>query len=152
MDVQSLRLLTHLTDGQVPGSPFWPYGAQVCPNRPICTGFLSDRDGALAVQLVRDSDDRPVYEASVYWHTKESGSAQHLEELAVDEAWRTAIRGGAEYGALIRFGSRVEVTFSDAFVGATTARLGFGRTAIEHVGSVVEHVEPARTGRANGGE
>ena len=143
VDVQSLRLLTHLTDGQVPPSPFWPYGTATCSSRPMCLGYLTDRDGALAVQLVRDSDDRPIYEASVYWHTKASGSTEFLEEVAADDAWRSAIRSGAEYGALVRFGRDVNVTFADASVAAITNRLGFGQTAIQHVSSVVEHFDPS---------
>lgn len=143
VDVQSLRLLTHLTDGEVPQSPFWPYGTSECPSRPMCIGFLSDRDGALAVQIVRDSDDEPVYEASVYWHTQEAGSTQHIEELAADDAWRNAIRSGAEYGAFVRIGNQVNVTFADPSVAAITNRLGFGQTAIQHVSSVVEHFDPS---------
>lgn len=142
VDVQSLRMLAHLTDGEVPKSPFWPYGTTSCPSRPMCIGYLQDRDGVLAIQIVRDSDDRPVYEASVYWHTQEAESTQHAEEAAADDAWRNAIRSGAQYGTLIRFGSNVEVSFSDDFVGGTTSRLGFGQTAIEHVSSVVEHIQP----------
>ncbi len=151
VDVQSLRLLTRLTDGQVPGSPFWPYGTSACPSRPMCIGFLDDRDGALAVQLVRDTDDRPVYEASVYWHTQAAGSTQFLEELAADDAWRSAIRGGAEYGALVQVGRQVTVTFADESVGAIANRLGFGQTAIEHVSSVVEHMDARSTGTARVG-
>ena len=143
VDVQSLRLLTHLTDGEVPRSPFWPYGTQTCPSRPMCIGYLSDRDGALVVQIVRDADDRPVYEASVYWHTKAAGSVEHTEELAADEAWRTAIRSGAEYCALVRLGQFVEVNFADASVAGITDRLGFGQTGIQHVNSVVEHFKPS---------
>ncbi|HEX8298603.1 MAG TPA: hypothetical protein VF594_05520 [Rubricoccaceae bacterium] len=143
VDVQSLRLLTRLTDGEVPASPFWPYGTSACPSRPMCIGFLSDRDGALAVQIVRDSDDEPVYEATVYWHTQEPGSTQHAEELAADDAWRDAIRSGAEYGALVRFGNQVQISFEDRFVAAITNRLGFGQTAIQHVGSIVEHFDPS---------
>ncbi len=142
VDVQSLRLLTHLTDNQVPASPFWRYGSQVCARRQLCIGYLADRDGALAVQIVRDRDDRPVYEASVYWHSHQPGWAESVEELAEDDAWRSAIRGGAEYGTLVQLGKDVEITFADLSVAPTLNRLGFGQLAVQHVRSVVEHVVP----------
>ena len=117
----------------------------------MCIGFLDDRDGALAVQLLRDTDERPVYEASVYWHTQAAGSVQFLEEHAADDAWRSAIRGGAEYGALVQVGRQVTVTFADESVSAITSRFGFGQTAIEHVSSVVEHMDLRSTGTARVG-
>lgn len=144
VDVQSLRMLTRLSDGQVPASPFWPYGTSACPSRPLCIGYLNDRDGALAVQLVRDADDRPVYEGSVYWHTHQPGSTEALEEAAADDAWRTAIRNGTEYGTALLLGKQTVLSFADAHVAGITGRLRFNQMAIEHVGSVVQYFEPPR--------
>ncbi|HEX8385920.1 MAG TPA: hypothetical protein VF576_07035, partial [Rubricoccaceae bacterium] len=142
VDVQSLRMLSRLADGQVPSSPFWPYGTTACPARPYCIGYLNDRDGALAVQLVRDSDDQPIYEGSIYWHTHHPGSTEALEEAAADDAWRAAIRAGSEYGTVLRFGHQVELTFTDASVAGITGRLRFNQMAVQHLGSVVQYFEP----------
>ena len=141
VDVQSLRMLKRLVDKQRPDSPFWTYGSTVCPSRPLCLGNLPDRDGALAVQLVRATDDKPVYEASIYWHTHAVGTAEYKQELAADNAWRDAIRSGtAEYGAVLKLGEHTKLDFDSGQVGRTLSRLGFNRLDIQHVASFVEQL------------
>ena len=141
LDVQSLRMLHRLTDGEEPRSAFWPYPGTECPSRPLCIGLLADRDGALDVQIVRDRDDRRLYEASIYWHTHQPGSTEYEQELASDEAWRTSLRAGADYGTLLQLGHQNTFRFDDSYVAGITGRLGFGAPRIEHLGSSVEYVD-----------
>ena len=107
----------------------------------MCIGYLTDRDGALAVQIVRDSDDRPLYEGTVYWHTQASSST----EYAAGDRRRRRVAPGhprpAPSTARCSAWARTSrSSFSDAYVAPTTNRLGFGQLAVQHVGSIVEHL------------
>lgn len=138
VDVRSLRLLAHLVNGERPTSPAWTGGT--CPDRPVCVGGLADRDGALAVQVVRDRDDAVLYEGSVYWHTKEDGHAESRQEADADAAWRAAIRAGtAPYGAEIRFGPKVKLKYDVQETVGISRRLGFGDLMVTHERTFVEH-------------
>ena len=143
VDVQSLRMLQHLVDGEEPESPFWPYPGQPCTSRPQCIGYFPDRDDALAVQIVRAANDAPLYEASIYWHTHPDGYTEHEQEEAADEAWRQSIKSGAtEYGTTLRMGDDVTLLFENAQVARILARLGFNTLSLEHLTSYVETVKP----------
>lgn len=144
VDVRSLRLLAHLTDGETPQSPSWPGGP--CADRPACVGGLADRDGALAVQIVRDRDDAVLYEGSVYWHSKGPGHSEAVKEAATDAAWRDAIRSGAQpYGAEIKLGPRVRLEYDVAQTSGITQRLGFGALSVRHLRTFVEHWDETPT-------
>ncbi|HIG75326.1 MAG TPA: hypothetical protein EYQ24_12335 [Bacteroidetes bacterium] len=141
VDVQSLRMLTHLTDREEPESPYWPWPGSTCTNRPLCVGYMDDRDGALAVQVVRSLTDQPLYEATIYWHTHAEGYPENDAEQAADAAWRAAIQSGtADYGTSLRAGPKTRLLFENAQVARVLNRLGFNQLELLHVGSFVEDV------------
>ena len=141
VQVRSLRLLAHLTDreasGVLPSMAEWLAGGR-CTSRPACVGQLATRDEALAVQLVRDSDDRPLYDASLYWHTKNALHPEYAQEQAADAAWRAGLAAGS-YGTRLTLGARTTLTFSLARMAPIAARLGLAGNAVAHVGSVSRH-------------
>ena len=134
VDVRSLRLLRHLTDG-----------TEGCDNRPRCVGASRDREGSLAVQIVRDRNDAVLYEASIYWHTHADGQPEAVQEAAADAAWRAAIRAGtANYGTEIRMGRKARLEYDVNRVAGITSRLGFNDLVIDHQGTFVEHLDVRR--------
>ena len=141
VQVRSLRLLAHLTDretsGVLPSMAEWMSGGR-CSNRPACVGQLAGRDEALAVQIVRASDNRPVYDASLYWHTKDALHTEYAQEQAADAAWRAGLAAGT-YGARVTLGAGTALTFSLARMAPIAARLGLAGNAVLHVGSVSRH-------------
>ena len=152
VDVRSLRLLAHLTDGREPASTWWNAGSSwwrsvratdnTCSSRPLCIGYMNDRDGALTVQVVRDRNDAVLYEASVYWHTHADGQPEAVQEAAADEAWRTAIRAGtARYGAEIKIGKKSSLVYDVNRISGITGRLGFNALDVGHLGTFTEHAE-----------
>ncbi len=141
VDVQSLRMLQHLTNNDTPTSPFWKGGK--CNDRPQCVGNLPDRDGALAVQIVRDADDSVVYEGSIYWHSKEPGHAEFNQEQAADAAWRESIRNGtSSYGAKFLAGPGVDIGFDTGTIAQVLRRLRFNALVLTHVNSYMETSTP----------
>lgn len=143
VDVQSLRMLEHLVDGSEPDSPDYPWAGSPCPSRPKCIGWMRDRDEALVVQIVRSSNDAPVYEASIYWHTHAPGQPEHTAEQAADDLWRESIRTGAgDYGATVKVGEDSKVFFETGQISRILSRLQFNTLALEHLSSFVEEVLP----------
>lgn len=141
VDVRSLRMLAHLTNGEVPTSPYWTNPRQTCPSRAQCIGDLADRDGAMAVQIVRGINDAVLYEAAIYWHTHAPGasSGEYEREQAADDAWRRSIQNGtANYGTTLKLGANARINFENGQVARILNRLGFNQLVLVHVGSFVE--------------
>ncbi len=142
MQVRSLRLLAHLTNGDAsgiaPSSADWMPGGR-CSNRPACVGQTQNRDGALALEVVRASDDRVVYDASMYWHTQDPGGVEHRAEEAAEAAWRASLAAGTTYGTVLEMGARARLSFSVPRMAPIAARLGLAGTSVAHVGSSSRH-------------
>lgn len=149
VDVQSLRMLERLKNREVSDSPhcqaFWttaPFSADcLIENRVMALSHLRDRDGALTIRLAL-ADGTPLYEASLYWHTKSPGHVQHQQEIDADNAWRAAIRSGtANYGAELRLGRTTAVHLDLGHVQTAMQRLGLADLLLAHVGSRGESIE-----------
>ena len=142
VEIRSLRLLAHLTNrdasGIAPGSPNWMPGGR-CSDRPACVGQTQDRDGALALEIVRAGDDRVIYDASMYWHTQDPGGTEHRAEQAAEAAWRASIAAGTGYGTRLALGRGTTLTFSIPRMAPIAARLGLMGGAVAHVGSTSRH-------------
>ena len=155
LDVQNLRALRHLTDGDVPDSPFWApsSGNLECWDLPTCLSTLPDREKTLTLQLVRDSDDAILLEGSIYWHTQGPSRLEYQQEVAEDEAWLEAIRSGTgTYGTKLTFGATARLKFNEGEVGRVLSRLGFNQLVPVHLSSYVSvETHSARGGSQLGG-
>ncbi len=142
VEVRSLRMLAHLTNrgpsGVAATSPNWMPGG-LCSDRPACVGQTQDRDGALALEIVRASDDRVLYDASMYWHTQDPGGAEHSAEEAAEAAWRADVASGTGYGATLSLGAGTSLAFSIPRMTPIAARLGLMGGAVARVGSTSRH-------------
>ncbi len=142
VEIRSLRMLAHLTNrdasGIAPTSPNWMPGG-LCSDRPACVGQVQDRDGALALEIVRASDDRVIYDASMYWHTQDPGGSEHRAEEAAEAAWRASIAAGTGYGTRLALGSGTTLAFSIPRMTPIAARLGLTGGAVTHLGSTSRH-------------
>ncbi len=115
-----------------------------CGDWPRCIGRDWNRAGALAFRVHRASDHARLYEATFYWHMKEREKALHQAEEA---AWREKIRGGDAFGAHLRLGPDVRLTFDIAEVAELSRRLDFDGGRVVLVSSTSSHVTAAE-GRA----
>ncbi|HEX8386117.1 MAG TPA: hypothetical protein VF576_08035 [Rubricoccaceae bacterium] len=147
VEVRSLRMLAHLSDREPSAVERWmaewmPGGR--CSNRPACVGQLRGRDEALTLQVVRAggpgaADDRVVYEAALYWHTKDPGHPEFAQEQAADARWRADVAAGTGYGARLELGPDAALRFSLPRMAPIAARLGLAGDAVTHVGTVSRH-------------
>ena len=142
VEIRSLRMLAHLTNEEPsaipPGTPNYLAPGR-CDNRPACVGQLMERDGALALEIVRASDDRVIYTGSMYWHTKSPGHPQHTQEEAADAAWRAGVAAGTAYGTRLELGAGTTLAFSVPRIGPIAARLGLAGASVAHVGTETRH-------------
>ena len=130
VDVSSLRSLRKAFDDPS------------CTDWPICIGQSWDRRGALALRLVRASDDRRLYEATMYWHMRED------EEEAVEaeeQAWREKIMAGEAFGTHVRMGENVRMDFSMGEIEELTEKMGFDGPEIDLLSSQSYHQTAAET-------
>ncbi len=134
VDVASLRALHQAFDGT---------GACPAPLQwPTCIGGSWDRLGALAVRVRRASDDKRLYESTLYWHMRTDEQAAHEAEEA---AWRAKIQAGEEFGTNLSVGDRVDLTFDIDEIGELTEKLGFEGDRVVLVSSTSAHRTPRET-------
>ncbi|WP_420456608.1 hypothetical protein [Rubrivirga sp.] len=113
-----------------------------CSSWPLCISRDWNREGALAFRVHRASDHARLYEATFYWHMREDEQALHEKEEA---AWRDKIRGGEAFGAHLRLGRNVRLTFDIGEVAELTERLDFDGGRVVLVSSTSSHVTAAET-------
>ena len=106
-------------------------------NHPGTISFYQERQGALRLQLRHASNDKLLYEAAMYWHTKEPDHDEHDEEMAADAAFYAAIANGEEYGARLSVGDALTLSFDVPRIGGIVERLGFDAPGVAHTGSTV---------------
>lgn len=148
VDVRSLRMLERLWNGKTSDSPScdptWSVGPFVAGctinERVSALSHMRDRDGALTIRVARASDRAPLYEAALYWHTRQDQSA---EEEAADQRWREDIRSGtADYGTELRAASGADIRLDLNQVQTALQRIGLGGVVVEHVQSQGESIRP----------
>lgn len=125
LDVLSLRSLKQAFDD--PSCAEWP----------ICIGRDWNREGSLALRLHRASDEARLYEASFYWHMRDDEKAKHEAEEA---AWRARILAGEDFGAHIRLGKRVEITFDLEEIEELADKLRFDHDEVRLVAATSSHL------------
>lgn len=130
LDVLSLRSLKQAFDDPT------------CADWPLCIGFDWDREGAMALRLHRASDGARLYEASFYWHMREDEKELHEAEEA---AWRARILAGEDFGAHLRFGADVTLTFDLSEIEELADKLSFDGDEVRLVSATSSHLTPAQT-------
>lgn len=138
--IRSLRLLSYKPNNQNCGAHLLSIE---CDDRPQGVGGHFDRDGALTVRVRRAADDVLLYEASMYWHWKQSEAAADAEE---EEAWRRRIENGEAFGTRLTMSDGLRLTFDLAAIQPIGRRLGFLGAELAHRGTWTGHWSPGDAG------
>ncbi len=131
LDVQSLRALRRLFDGE---------GSCTGGSWPFCVGRDWNRSSALSLRLIRESGNKTVYDAAVYWHMAKEERDAHLAEEA---AWMASIRGGTSFGTRFEMGPQASVTYSLATITRLAEKVGFDGNEVTLLASSSEHTSAA---------
>ncbi|GAB5533795.1 MAG: hypothetical protein Rubg2KO_00440 [Rubricoccaceae bacterium] len=125
IDIRSLPSLERLFDTEPGCDTPWP----------ICVGKDSQREGSLAVQLVRNGS--AIYEAAMYWHINEGDEwNQHLADLA---AWEADILANGSFGTKLDL-SGASITINIPNIVRLSDRLGFVGNQVTQLGTSVRHI------------
>ena len=119
-------------------------GNCVSDNYPGDIAFLKSRGGALRLQ-VRDArpshEGKLLYEAAMYWHTKEPSHAEYKEEAKADEEFFDAVANGDAYGAHIQAGDKLNIDFEMTVIDPLIQRLNLDLPAtVERASAQIERV------------
>ena len=119
-------------------------GECVSDNYPNAVGFLESRGGVLRLQI-KDGrtahDGKLLYEAAMYWHTKEPGHQEHTEEAAADLAFYQAIANGEDYGVRFEAGDGLTINFQMDVIDPLLSRLNLDEeTTVERSNAQIERV------------
>ena len=115
-------------------------GACASNNHPGTMGVFEQRQGALRLQVRQASNDALLYEAAMYWHTKEPGHSEYDDELQADQDFYAAVVDGEAYGARLDMGNALTLSFDAPRIGDIVERLGFDAPGVAHTGSTVRRL------------
>ena len=133
VNVQSLRALRRSFDDSG------------CGSYPECIGNDWNRRGALAVRLVRASDDKRLYESTLYWHMRQDEVEAY--EASVAE-WQEKIKRQEGYGAFVTLGDGVDIRFRHNDLDALVEKMDFEPDAVRLVTATAQHLSATEAHQA----
>lgn len=132
--VQSLRALQPMFDTE----------SRRCSQWPICIGVDWDREDALAVRLMRASDNKRLYESTLYWHMR--GDEAEAYEAAEDQ-WRREIQDGKTFGTHLDIDGKVTLDYRSAPIAALAEKMEFDGNQLVLVTAAADHTRPSEAAR-----
>ena len=109
-------------------------------DNPVTMSYFPERKGTLRLQLRKVNGDALVYEASMYWHTKNPNSDEYEEEQDADEAFFDALVNGEAYGVSFMAGDALTIEFMETTLLPLYERFGRNNPHLAHLRSNIQRV------------
>jgi hypothetical protein len=113
-------------------------GTCVSNNYPGSLTILRSRHNVLRLRVHDATTHRVLYDAAMFWHTKNPNNDEHEAEMAADAAFFQAVANGEKYGLVLKAGDALDIQFDLNNIVPLLRELGLDAPDVERSSTTVE--------------